>query len=141
MLQNQRNEVQTSLIRQSLFFFTNHIFMISKQRYIMTNLKLYGVVGRASSWEVKVEDSTARLLEVNSLLDIGKECYELKSMIEEEDLFMLNLCPAKKPILPDHRKRLRIDDQQDMNLCVGLKLVLFLKLSFKRSVSDLYVNN
>ena len=61
----------------------------------MTNLKLYGVVGRASSWEVKVEDSTAELLEVNSLLDIGKECYELKSMIEQEDLFMLNLCTAK----------------------------------------------
>ena len=54
----------------------------------MTNLELYGVVGRASSWEVKVEDSTAELLEVNSLLDIGKECYELKSMIEQEDLFM-----------------------------------------------------
>ena len=67
----------------------------------MTNLKLYGVVGRASSWEVKVEDSTAELLEVNSLLDIGKECYELKSMIAQGDLFMLNLCPAKKPILPD----------------------------------------
>ena len=77
----------------------------------MTNLKLYGVVGRASSWEVKVEDSTAELLEVNSLLDIGRECYELKSMIEQEDLFMLNLCPAKKPILPDHRKRFRIGAQ------------------------------
>ena len=77
----------------------------------MANLKLYGVVGRASSWEVKVKDSTAELLEVNSLLDIGRECYELKSMIEQEDLFMLNLCPVKKPILPDHRKRLRIDDQ------------------------------
>ena len=77
----------------------------------MANLKLYGVVGRASSWEVKVKDSTAELLEVNSLLDIGRECYELKSMIEQEDLFMLNLCPAKKPILPDHRKRLWIDDQ------------------------------
>ena len=77
----------------------------------MANLKLYGVVGRASSWEVKVKDSTAELLEVNSLLDKRRECYELKSMIEQEDLFMLNLCPAKKPILPDHRKRLRIDDQ------------------------------
>ena len=66
----------------------------------MTNLKLYGVVGRASSWEVKVEDSTAELLEVNSLLDIGKECYELKSMIEQEDLFMLNLCPAKSRSFP-----------------------------------------
>ena len=77
----------------------------------MANLKLYEVVGRASSWEVKVKDSTAELLEVNSLLDIGRECYELKSMIEQEDLFMLNLCPTKKPIHPDHRKRLRIDDQ------------------------------
>ena len=77
----------------------------------MANLKLYGVVGRASSWEVKVKDSTAKLLEVNYLLDIGRECYELKSMIEQEDLFILNLCPAKKPIHPDHRKRLRIDDQ------------------------------
>ena len=54
----------------------------------MANLKLYGVVGRASSWEVKVEDSTAELLEVNSLLDIGKECYVLKSTIEQEDLFL-----------------------------------------------------
>ena len=77
----------------------------------MANLKLYGVVGRASSWDVMVEDSTAELLEVNSLMDIGRECYELKSTIELEDLFMLNLCPAKKPIHPDHRKRLRIDDQ------------------------------
>ena len=77
----------------------------------MANLKLYGVVGRASSWEVKVKDSTAELLEVNSLLDIGRESYEFKSMIEQEDLFMLNLCPAQKPIHPDHRKRLRIDDQ------------------------------
>ena len=77
----------------------------------MANLKLYGVVGRASSWEVKVEDSTAELMEVNSLLDIGRECYELKRMIEKKDLFMLNLCPAKKLILPDHRKRLKIDDQ------------------------------
>ena len=77
----------------------------------MANLKLYGVVGRASSWEVKVKDFTAELLELNSLLDIGRECHEIKSMIEQEDLFMLNLCPAKKPILPDHRKRLRIDDQ------------------------------
>ncbi len=77
----------------------------------MANLKLYGVVGRASSWEVKVKDSTGELLEVNSLLDIGRECYELKSMIEQEDLFMLNLCPAKKPIHYDHRKRLRIDEQ------------------------------
>ena len=77
----------------------------------MANLKLYGVVGRIPSWEVKVKDSTAELLEVNSLLDIGRECYELKSMIEQEDLFMLNLCPAKKPILPNHRKRLRIDYQ------------------------------
>ena len=77
----------------------------------MANLKLYGVVGRPSSREVKVKDSTAELLEVNSLLDIGRECYELKSMIEQEDLFMLNLCPAKKPIHPDHRKRLRIDEQ------------------------------
>ena len=77
----------------------------------MANLKLYGVVGRASSWEVKVEDSSVELLEVNSLLDIGKEFYELKSMIEQEDLFMLNLCQAKQPILPDHRKKLRIDDQ------------------------------
>ena len=77
----------------------------------MANLKLYGVVGRASSWEVKVKDSTEELLEVNSLLDTGRECYELKSMIEQEDLFMLNLCPAKKPILPDHRKRLQIDYQ------------------------------
>ena len=77
----------------------------------MAKLKLYGVVGRASSWEVKVKDSTAELLEVNSLLDIGRECYELKSMIEQEDLFMLNLCPAKKPNHPDHRKRLRIDEQ------------------------------
>ena len=25
----------------------------------MANLKLYGVVGRASSWDVKVKDSTA----------------------------------------------------------------------------------
>ena len=74
-------------------------------------MKLYGVAGHASSWEVKVKDSTAELLEVNSLLDIGRECYELKSMIEQEDLFMLNLCPAKKPILPDHRKRFRIGDQ------------------------------
>ena len=48
----------------------------------MTNLELYGVVGCASSWEVKMEDSTAELLEVNSLLDIGKESYELKSMRE-----------------------------------------------------------
>ena len=77
----------------------------------MTNLKLYGVVGRASSWEVKVEDSTAELLEVNSLLDIGKECYVLKSKTEQEDLFMLNLCPAKKPIITDHRKTLRMADQ------------------------------
>ena len=77
----------------------------------MANLKLYGVVGRASSWEVKVKDSTAELLEVNSLLDIGRECCELKIMIEQEDLSMLNLCPAKKPILPDHRKRIGIDDQ------------------------------
>ena len=77
----------------------------------MTNLKLYGVVGRASSWEVKVRNSTAELLEVNSLLDIGRECYKLNSMIEQEDLFMLNLCPAKKPIHTDHRKRLRIDEQ------------------------------
>ena len=77
----------------------------------MANLKLYGVVGCASSWKVKVEDSTAELLELNSLLDIGKECYELKSMIEQEDLFILNLCPAKKPILPDHQKRFRIGDQ------------------------------
>ena len=77
----------------------------------MINLKMYGVVGRDSSWEVKVEDATAELLKVNSLLDIGKVCYELKNMIEQEDLFMLNLCPAKKPILPDHRKRLRIDNQ------------------------------
>ena len=77
----------------------------------MTNLELYGVVGRASSWEVKMEDSTAELLEVHSILDIGKECYELKSMIEQQDLFILNLCPAKKLIFPDHRKRLWIDDQ------------------------------
>ena len=77
----------------------------------MANLKLYGVVGRASSWKVKVKDSTAELLEVNSLLDIGREYYELKSMIEQEDLFMLNLCSAKKSILPDHRKRLRFNDQ------------------------------
>ena len=62
----------------------------------MANLKLYGVVGRASSWEVKVEDSTAELLEVNSLLDIGKECYELKSMIEQEDLFHVELMPGQK---------------------------------------------
>ena len=62
----------------------------------MAYLKLYGVVGRASSWEVRVEDSTAELLEVNSLLDIGRECYELKSKIEQENLFMLNLCPVKK---------------------------------------------
>ena len=54
----------------------------------MANLKLYGVVGHASSREVKVEDSTAELLEVNSLLDIGKECYVLKSTIEQEDLFL-----------------------------------------------------
>ena len=52
-----------------------------------------------------------RTLEVNSLLDIGRECYELKSMIEQEDLFMLNLCPVKKTILPGHQKRLRIDNQ------------------------------
>ena len=45
----------------------------------MANLKLYGVVGRASSWEVKVEDSTAELLEVNSLLDIGKSVMSLKA--------------------------------------------------------------
>ena len=77
----------------------------------MANLKLYGVVGRASSWEVKVKDSMAELLEVNSLLDRGRECYKLNSMLEQEDLFMLNLCPAKKPILPDHRKRFRIGDQ------------------------------
>ena len=73
----------------------------------MTNLKLYGVVGRASSWEVKVDDSTAELLEVDSLLDIGRECYELRSMIEKEDFFMLNLCPVKKPYRSAHRKRLR----------------------------------
>ena len=66
----------------------------------MTNLKLYGVVGRASSWEVKVEDSTAELLEVNSLLDIGKECYELKSMIEQEDLFTLNYARPKSRSFP-----------------------------------------
>ena len=77
----------------------------------MTNLKLYRVVGRASSWEVNVEDSSAEILGVNSLLDTGKKCKKLKSIIEQEDLFMLNLCPAKKPILPDHRKRLRIDNQ------------------------------
>ena len=46
----------------------------------MAKLKLYGVVGRASSWEVKVKDSMAELLEVNSLLYIGRECYELKSI-------------------------------------------------------------
>ena len=89
----------------------------------MTNLKLYGVVGRASSWEVKVEDSTAEILEVNSLLDIWNECYELESMIELEDLFILNLCPAKNPILSDHRKRLRIDDQYNMNIFIGIRLI------------------
>ena len=56
---------------------------------------------------VKVDDSTAELLEVDSLLNIGRECYELRSMIEKEDFFMLNLCPVKKPYHYAHLKRLR----------------------------------
>ena len=61
----------------------------------MTNLKLYGVVGRASSWEVKVEDSTAELLEVNSLLDIGKNVISLKAYRAGRS-FHVELMPGQK---------------------------------------------
>ena len=70
------------------------------------NLKLYGVVGRAISCGTQVDQSTAELLEIDALLDIGRECYEIRSMIEKDDLFLLNLCCVRKPDLNVCRNRI-----------------------------------
>ncbi len=74
------------------------------------NLKLYGVVGRAISCGTLVDQSTAELLEVDDLLDIGRECYEIRSMIEKDDMFMLNLCCVRKPDMNGSKNRIRIEN-------------------------------
>ena len=72
-------------------------------------IKLYGVVGRAIFCPIQVDEEVAQLLEVDTLLDIGRECYEIRSMIEQDDLFLLNLCCVRNHKIGHNRNRIKID--------------------------------
>lgn len=61
-------------------------------------LKFYGIIGLNNvGIDIKVETDVANQLDIGTLLTIGKSCYEIRGMFENNEQCMINLCLVNRP--------------------------------------------